>query len=216
MRSMRYVVCAMLLAGLPASASSESPIVFVTGRNDIVVREVFRCLDGAGHERSLTYHLDRGDYGYTLWMITTSLERGNPATDLRLPTNVIYDTRVDGEVERMDVIEQRARDVLSGTRVRIEEPAGTQYWGPYTLLQDLAGERFELEYYEQYTGGRAGRLHLKIGPLETSGGDIGGFVRADGMNLINDSTTRLTACVFNREPVVFTLPVVPDVNVAGE
>lgn len=194
----------LLLALAPALGFADK------SQNDIVVREVFRCLDEDGYPRAFTYHLNRSyyDYGdYTLWIIATMFDFRDLSVlglkmepmKMNLALIVIYDTREDGRPERLDVIEARARNVLSGTKTRITHD-GAVHWGPYTIVQELEHQRFEIDHHQPYVGGSVGRVHISIRPSAEPVGDVAGFVRSEKINLINDNV-RLRSCSFNRAPV---------------
>ena len=176
-------------------------------RNDVVVREVFRCEDEAGHPRAFSYHLNRRDDGHVLWVIATRFDvrdlsapgRAMEPQKMDLATIVIYDSREDGSPERLDVIETRAAAILSGARIRIAHD-GAGHWGPYTIVQEPDKRRFEIDHRQPDPGGSEGRVHIAIEPVGGMSSEVGGLVRAERINLINDNV-RLRACAFNRAPV---------------
>ena len=197
---------AVLLSSLVVTAGR-----VVETRNDIVVREVFRCEDEAGHARAFSYHLNRWDYGYVLWVITTKFDfrdlsvlgRAMEPQKMDLATIVIYDSREDGSPERLDVIEARAAAILSGARTRMAYD-GAVHWGPYTILQEPDKRRFEIDHRQPYAGGSQGRVHIAIEPVGGMSSEIGGFVRSERINLINDNV-HLRGCAFNRSPLQLRL-----------
>jgi hypothetical protein len=196
---------ALLLSFLATPVRADEP------RNDVVVREVFRCEDEAGHERAFSYHLNRRDYGYVLWVISTKFDFRDLSTlgrmmepqKMDLATIVIYDTREDGSPERLDVVEARAAEILSGVRTRIAYD-GPVHGGPYTIVQEPDKRRFDIDHRGPYQGGSQGRVHISIEPVGGMSSEIGGFVRSERISVVNDNV-RLRACAFNRAPVQLRL-----------
>lgn len=196
---------ALLLSLLVAPAMADE------ARNDIVVREVFRCEDEAGHERALSYHLNRWDHGYVVWVISTKFDVRDRSTvdrtmgpqKMDLATIVIYDTRADGSPERLEVVEARAAEIMGGTRTRIAYD-GPLHRGPYTIVQEPDKRRFDLDHRQPAPGDSEGRIHISIEPAGGMSSEIGGHVRAERINVVNDDA-RLRACAFNRAPMQLRL-----------
>ena len=144
----------------------------VQGRNDIVIHEVFRCLDEDGQSRPFTYHLGRADYGCALWTLTTKFEFRNlspyghamgPHHKEDLAIIVVYDSREDGIPDDLPLVEARVMEILSGARKHIAHD-GTVHWGPYTIVQDLANQRFAIDHRQPYSGGGQGQVEIVVGP----------------------------------------------------
>ena len=69
--------------------------------------------------------------------------------------------------------------------------------GPYTIVQDLANQRFAIDHRQPYSGGGQGQVEIVVGPQSDG---VRGAVRSRDTNLINYNGP-LTSCTFNTAPV---------------
>ena len=87
-------------------------------------------------------------------------------------------------------------EILSGARKHIAHD-GTVHWGPFTIVQDLANQRFAIDHRQPYSGGAQGQVEIVVEPQSDG---VRGVVRSRDMNLINYNGP-LTLCTFNTAPV---------------